>query len=80
MENKKENDDMTNKKRSRGTYLSYLSQPLDKQKIPRLTLFSTANSNVNDASATESLMSSECCRNEDVDAESEYNATLFTER
>ena len=71
---------MTNKKRSRGTYLSYLSQPLNKQKIPRVTLFSRANSNVNDASATESLMSSECCRNEDVDAESEHSATLFTER
>ena len=80
MESKKENDGITKKKRSRGTYLSYLSQPRDKQKIPRVTLFSRANSNVNDASARESLISSECCRNEDVDTESEHNATLFTER
>ena len=80
MENKKEKDGITNKKGGRRTYLSYLSQPLDKQKIPRVTLFSRANSNVNDASARESLMPSECFRNEDVDAESEHNATFFSER
>ena len=80
MENKREKDGITNKKGSRRTYLSYLSQPLDKQKTPRVTLFSRANSNVNDASARESLMPSECFRNEDVDAESEHNATLFSER
>ena len=80
MGNKKENDGITNKKRRRGTYLSYLSQPLDKQNIPRVTLFSRANNNINDASARESLMLPEYCHNGDLDAESEHDAALFTER
>ena len=78
--NKKVNDGITNKKRRRGTYLSYLSEPLDKQNIPLVSLFSRANSNIKAASARESLMLPKCCHKEDFITESKFHSAMFTEK